>query len=140
MLRIRSVLSVLLLVSAGTASELNAGICRPPDTVSQSIINRLKRYSTATTGDNKIVRDSLHLPATSSVSVIASETVCKKANSAYQAALAGTGHGFSGQVCAIQVGAVYAVFDPVYHWGPNAGIYTVIIFDSRWRQLSFFNP
>lgn len=140
MLRIRSVLSVLLLVSAGTASELSAGVCRPPDAISQRIIDHLKRYSTATTGDNKTVRDSLHLPATSSVAVITSEAVCKKANPAYQAALAGTGHGFSGQVYVLQVGTVYAVFDPVYHWGPDAGIYTVIIFDSRWRQLSFFNP
>jgi hypothetical protein len=140
MLRIRSVLSVLLLVSAGTASELSAGICRPPDAISQRIVNRLKRYSTATSGDNKTVRDSLRLPNTASVTVVTSEPVCKKANPAYQASLVGTGHGFSGQVYVIQVGTVYAVFDPIYHWGPDAGIYTVIIFDSHWRQLSFFNP
>jgi hypothetical protein len=40
----------------------------------------------------------------------------------------------------MQVASVYAAFDPVYHWGPNAGIYTVINFDSHRRQLSFFNP
>jgi len=94
----------------------------------------------ATTGDNKTVRDSLHLPATSSVAVITSEGVCKKANRVYQAVLAGTGHGFSGQVYVIQIGTVHAVFDPVYHYGPLAGTFTVVVFDSRWRKLSMFNP
>jgi len=139
-LRIRCVLGVLLLLPAGAASELSAGICRPPDAISQSIIDHLKRYSTATTGDNKTVRDSLHLPATSSVAVITSEGVCKKANRVYQAVLAGTGHGFSGQVYVIQIGTVHAVFDPVYHYGPLAGTFTVVVFDSRWRKLSMFNP
>jgi hypothetical protein len=137
---IRSTISILLLVFAGRASELSAGICRPPDTLSQRIVNHLARYSTATSGDFKAVRDSLRLPQASILTVVTSEAVCKKANPAYQAVLAGTGHGFSGKVYVIQIGTVYAVFDPVYRYGPTAGIFTVVIFDSRWRKLSMYNP
>jgi hypothetical protein len=100
----------------------------------------LARYAFANRPDEKAVRDSLRLPQSGQTSIITSESVCKKANPAYQGVLAGTGHGFSGKVYVIQVGTTYAVFDPVYHWGPDSGYYTVVIFDSRWRKLSSYTP
>lgn len=140
MSRLLWVSGAVLLFCAGSAEPLWAGVCRPPDATSERIRVRLARYALANHPDEQTVRDKLRLPQTAQISVITSESVCKKANAAYQVELAGTGHGFSGQVYVIQVGTTYAVLDPVYHWGPDEGYYTVVIFDSRWRKLSAFTP
>jgi hypothetical protein len=101
----------------------------------------LARYASANHPDDETVREKLGLPRTAQISVVSSESVCKTANAAYQAEVAGEGYGeVSGQVYVIQVGTTYAVFDPVYHWGPDPGYYTVVIYDSKWRKLSRFTP
>jgi hypothetical protein len=133
--------SCAVLVSWVGEAELAWGqVCRQPDATAELVRQDLTRYALADHPDDKAVRDSLRLPQSGIISVITSESVCKKANPAYQAVLAGTGHGFSGKVYVIQVGSTYAVFDPVYHWGPDSGYYTVVIFDSRWRKLSSYTP
>jgi hypothetical protein len=82
----------------------------------------LARYSWATHPGDKAVRDSLRLPQSAPISVVTSESVCKKANAVYEAEVAGEGYGKpSGQVYVIQVATTYAVFDPAYHWGPDPG-------------------
>jgi hypothetical protein len=134
------VIGFVSLLYVGLGSWLWAQVCRPLDASSEPVRHRLAIYAEATSGDDKTVRDSLHLPNTALISFVASESVCKKAIAAYQSALAGTGHGFSTRVYVIQVGTVYAVYDPVYHWGPDPDFYTVVIFDSRWRKLSMYNP
>jgi hypothetical protein len=97
---------------AGLGTGLQAARCD-----GEFVRQDLARYVLAAHPDERAVRDSLRLGESRLISVITSESVCKKANPAYQAVLAGTGHGFSGQVYVIQVGTNYAVFDPVYHWG-----------------------
>jgi hypothetical protein len=138
MSRLLRLSGAVLLLCAGSSELLWAGVCRAPDETAERIRLRLARYALANHPDDKAVRDSLRLPQSAQISIITSESVCKKANAAYQAVLAGTGHGFSGQVYVIQVGTTYAVFDPVYHWGPDPGYLRIVIFDSRWRRLSSF--
>jgi hypothetical protein len=100
---------------------------------------RLARYALPNHPDDETVRAKLGLPRTARISVVTSESVCKKANAAYQTEVGGTGYGRpSGQVYVIQVGTTYAVSDPAYHWGPDPGYKTIVIFDSRWRKLSRF--
>ncbi|MGH9896458.1 MAG: hypothetical protein ACREA0_31565 [bacterium] len=132
---------LVLLLSADSAASAWAAVCRPHDATAERIRLRLARYALANHPDDQTVRIKLGLPQSAQISVVSSESVCKKANAAYQTELAGTGQGgFSGQVYVIQVGTTHAVFDPAYHWGPDPGYYTVVIFDSRWRKLSRFTP
>ena len=130
--------TLVLLSSALVPIRADAAVCRAADSVSADQIFSLRRYAGATTGGNRVVRVSLHLPFTTSLSLITSESVCKKANAAYQAVRAGRGSGLSGRVYVVQVGTVYAVLDPEYQWGTVPGVWTVIIFDSRWRKLSTY--
>jgi hypothetical protein len=131
---------VALLSWVGNAGQAWSQVCRQPDATAELVRQDLARYAFADHPGDKAVRDSLRLPQGGSTSVVTSESVCKKAKPAYEGVLAGTGHGFSGKVYVIQVGNTYAVFDPVYHWGPDPGHYKVVIFDSRWRKLSSYTP
>jgi hypothetical protein len=141
MLRLTWLSGLALCLWAGSATPAWAAVCRPYDATAERIRLRLARYALANHPDDVTVRTKLGLPQTAQISVVTSESVCKKANASYQAELAGTGHGgFSGQVYVIQVGTTYAVFDPTYHWGPDPGYLTVVIFDSRWRKLSRYTP
>ena len=130
----------VLFLWVGSAAPGWGAVCRPHDELAERIRLRLAQYALASHPTERAVRDSLRLPQSALISVIASESVCKKANAAYQAVLAGTGHGFSGQVHVIQVGTTYAVTDPVYRYGPSEGYHKVVIFDSRWRKLTIFTP
>lgn len=71
--------TVVLLSSSLVTIRADAAVCRAADSVSADLIFRLRRYASAASGDNKVVRDSLHLPFTTSLSLITSESVCKKA-------------------------------------------------------------
>jgi hypothetical protein len=115
--RLLWVACAVLLSWVGHAELAWGQVCRQPDATVEFVRQDLARYVLAAHPDERAVRDSLRLGESRLISVITSESVCKKANPAYQAVLAGTGHGFSGQVYVIQVGTNYAVFDPVYHWG-----------------------
>ena len=138
MLRFLLIISAVLLLGTANAELVGAQVCMPNDSTAERIRVRLARYALANHPDDKAVRDSLRLPQSAQISIVTSESVCKKANTAYQATLAGTGHGFSGKVYVVQVGTTYAVCDPVYHWGPDEGYKRIVIFDSRWRRLSSF--
>jgi isocitrate dehydrogenase len=97
------------------------------------------RYSSATSGDNKIVRDSLHLalvPA-NQLQVVTQETTCKKANTAFQSFFANTGNNsFSGKVYVVQVGTAYGVVDPSYRSQANDLVGPILFLDSRFKPLS----
>jgi hypothetical protein len=87
------------------------------------------------------VRDSLRLGAASASSVIlvADQTVCKKANAAYQAAVGGPGgSGFSGKVYVVKSGTTYAVLDPDFHVDGRTDNWIIVIMDSRYKVLSLF--
>lgn len=141
MSQLRLLSGLALLLWAGSAAPAWAAVCRPHDATAERVRLRLARYALANHPDDEAVRVNLGLPRSSQISVITSESVCKKADAAYRTELTGTGQGgFSGQVYVIQVGTTYAVFDPAYHWGPDPGYYTVVVFDSRWRKLSRFTP
>jgi len=55
-------------------------VCRQPDAAAELVRQDLARYAFANHPDDKAVRDSLRLPQSGRVSVITSESVCKKAN------------------------------------------------------------
>jgi hypothetical protein len=133
--------SLTLFLLTGSAVPAWGAVCRPHDATAERVRLRLARYAIPNHPDDETVRAKLGLPQTAQISVVSSESVCKKADAAYRAELTGPGQGgFSGQVYVIKVGTTYAVFDPAYHWGPEPGYYTVIIFDSRWRKLSRHTP
>lgn len=115
-------------------------VCRPADETSALLIRELGQYSSAVTGDNKIVRDSLRLPlvAANNLQLVSSETVCKKANTTYQATLGGLGGTpFSGRVYAVQIGTVYAVLDPALHFG-DPDNWVVEIQSNKFKKLSLY--
>ena len=113
-------------------------VCRPPDSTSAALIRELSRYATATSGDDQLVRDSLHLPLVSPSQVVLTtqEAVCKKANQAYQSKLTNSGStAFSGRVYVVQIGSFYAALDPAFNYG-DPRFWTVVIMDSRYKPLS----
>jgi hypothetical protein len=131
---------LLLFLSLGLPSA-QAQVCRPADSTSAGLIRELKRYASALSGDERIMRDTLRLPFTSPAQVVlvTSESTCRKANTAYQTAVANSGGtGLTGRVYLIKVGAErYAVLDPNYNAG-TPGAWTVVIFDSRFKMLSSY--
>lgn len=137
-------LLLALLVGAVGGPRLASSqtVCRPADKVSASLIHELARYSAATTGGNAVVRDSLRLPYTPAAQVVlvTNESVCKKANAAYQADRAGKGGGLSGRVYVVAVGNTYAVLDPSYRYDPTwpHPSRTILIVSSRFERLSLF--
>ena len=120
------------------APALAQSACRAADSTSAALIAELTKYAGATSGDNKTVRDSLHLPLTSAsgVGLVTTAATCRKARAAYQAKFANTGGGaFSGRVYVIKVGNVYAVLDPGFKYS-NPEVLTVQIVDSRLSHLA----
>ncbi len=139
---VRLLLSLSLLAVIDSLGPLWAqSACRLADSTSAILKYEIGRYSSATSGDNRIVRDSLRLPlvSESQITVVSQATVCKKANTAFQSYWANRGGtAFSGLVYVLQVGGVYAVQDPAYRYRAG-GSYTPILFlDSRYRALSVF--
>ena len=86
------------------------------------------------------MRDSLRLPLApaSQVVLVTNESTCRKANTAYQTAVNGSGGtGLSGQVYVVQVGTAYAVLDPNYNAG-QPGAWSVVVLDSRFKERSSY--
>jgi hypothetical protein len=71
-------------------------VCRQADTLSAKMIGELARYSSTTDRHDAVVRDSLRLPSVpaNQVQLVTQESVCKKANAAYQASNSSYGTGF----------------------------------------------
>jgi hypothetical protein len=135
-----AVLTTLLVAGLPTGTTFAQAVCRPADQTSDDLIKELGQFSSATAGDNKIVRDSLRIPLVpaANLTLITSETVCKKARTTYQSTLGGLGGTpFSGQVYVVQIGTVYAVLDPALRFGdPNH--WAVQIQDSHFKKLSVY--
>ena len=133
-----AVLASLLVAGLPVSAASAQIVCRPADQTSAHLINELGHFSSATTGDNKVVRDTLRLPLVpaANLTLVTSETVCKKARTTYQSTLGGLGGTpFSGRVHVVQIGTVYAVLDPALRFGdPNH--WAVQIQDSHFKKLS----
>ncbi len=100
----------------------------------------LRGWATAASGPYAENRTILKLPQATAtqVSLVTSESICKKARDAYQAFFAGQGgSAFSGRVYVVKVGTAYVVVDPAHHYG-DSRTYTSAVFDSRYRHLSTF--
>ena len=135
-----SYLSLLFLLSGVLRPAQAQTVCRLADSTSAGLIGELGRYSSSTTVDAMAMRDTLRLTPTpaSQVVLVTKETTCQKANTAYRTAVSGSGGtGLSGRVYVVKVGQVYAVLDPTYNAG-QPGSYTVVIFDSRFKELSSY--
>ena len=104
------------------------------------MITQLARFSSTTDRHDAVVRDSLRLPSVpaNQVQLVTTESVCKKANAAYQASNSSYGTGFSGKVYVVQIGTVYAVMDPAFIISAQRPIFTTLILDSRYGVLSVF--
>jgi len=134
-----SVILSLSLVVPKTA--LGQTVCRPADATTQALVLDIGRYTSATGGDNKVVRDSLRLPllSASQIIVVTQESVCKKANSAFQSYWANRGGtAFSGRVYVLQIGSVYGVSDPSYHYRATNADSPLLFLDSRYKALSVY--
>jgi hypothetical protein len=132
------VLSVSLAVPKAAWGQT---VCRPADATTQALILDVGRYTSATTGDNKVVRDSLRLPSLSpgQITVVTQETVCKKASSAFQSYWANRGGtAFSGRVYVLQIGSVYGVTDPSYRYRAANPDTPLLFLDSRYKALSVY--
>jgi hypothetical protein len=133
--------SPLLLSILGLVQPLQGqSVCRSADSTSAALIRDVGRYSSATAGDDKTMRDSLRLPLTSpsQVVLVTTSSICQKANTAYQTAVSASGGtGLSGRVYVVKVGQTYAVLDPNYNAG-QPGSWSVVIFDSKFRELSSY--
>jgi hypothetical protein len=114
-------------------------VCRSADSTSVALIEELGRYSSATSGGDLVMRDTLHLVSTpaNQLVLITNETACRKANSAYQTAVTSDGGGgLSGRVYVVQVGTRYAVLDPTYNAGDPT--WSVLIFDSKFKLVGYY--
>ncbi len=111
-------MTTAVLVAVAIASRPLGGqsVCRPADSTSAILVAHLANYASATSGGEKPVRDSLHLPYTQAnqVKLVTQETVCKKARDTYAADRAGKGvGGSSGRVYVVAIGNNgYAVSTP----------------------------
>ena len=99
-------LALALLVAAMSPRPIAAqgSACRTADSVSAAVIAHILQYTTATTGGNVTVRDSLKLPRTSQVTLESSPAACQKALVAFATEFASQGSGLSSRVYVIKVG------------------------------------
>jgi hypothetical protein len=138
--RMRSFLVIGLVLAVATPpAALSQTICLPADAQTATLKLDISRYSSATAGDEKIVRDSLRLPYVpeNQVTVVSQEATCRKANAALQSLFANTGNNtFSGRVYVLQVGTAYAVVDPAYRHDPSISGGPILFLDSRFNPLS----
>ena len=139
-MRARLLIGIGLGLSVGTPSVvLSQTVCRPADTQTATLQLDVGRYSAATAGDEKIVRDSLRLPFVpqNQITVVSQEATCRKAKDALQSALANTGNNtFSGRVYVLKVGTAYAVVDPAYRHDPSIPVGPILFLDSKFKLLS----
>lgn len=133
----------LALLAAGFAPRmlLAQSACRAADTTSAALRLDIGRISSATSGGDRVVRDSLKLPLvpTNQIAVVTSGTVCTKALRAYQSYWSGRGGtAFSSQMYVLQIGGVYAAYDPVYRYRAGGDYPIVLFLDSHFRPLSVY--
>jgi hypothetical protein len=78
-------------------SVAQAQICRPTDEMSEQLRYHLGQYSSPTSADKAIVKDSLKLGSADpkQITLVTSETSCEKARDAYNQRLANQGSGFT---------------------------------------------
>ncbi|HLQ23610.1 MAG TPA: hypothetical protein VK132_10410 [Gemmatimonadales bacterium] len=136
---------VLILASVGVLSSPAQGqtsACRPADAVSAGLVADLQRIASGTDSTNAGLRSLLQIPqvATSQVTYVTNKTTCNKAltpyNTATHATDANTGAEVdppSGQLYVVQVGTVYAVWDPVKMVGEYRSYVTL---DSKFKVLA----
>ena len=125
-------------VAYGNATpSQGSNYCRAADSVTAIMVGIVTPYITATGGQTADVRDSLRLTPASQVTVVTTNSVCSKANTAYQAAVPPAASGFSGRVYVLQAGNRFVVMDPVYDYNAS-GIRTFVVFDNKWKKLSVF--
>lgn len=128
-----------VLVVATPPAAFSQTVCRPADTQTASLKLDVGRYSSATAGEEKIMRDSLRLPLVpaNQITGVTQEATCRKANAALQSLFANTGNNtFSGRVYVLKVGNSYAVVDPVYRHDPNIPVGPILVLDSHFKPLS----
>lgn len=121
------------------SAGLSQTYCRPADTQTETLKLDVGRYSSATAGDEKIVRDSLRLPYVpqNQIAVVTQEATCRRAKDALQAEFANTGNNtFSGRVYVLKIGTAYAVVDPAYRHDPNIPVGPILFLDSKFKPLS----
>jgi hypothetical protein len=134
-------LGVLLIASVLWGRTLNAQNCRTSDPYIEGVRQEIARYSSANSGDNKAVRDSLKLPfvVSSQVVLVSSDATCKKARTAFQSYWANRGGtGFSAKVYVLQVGSLYAVVDSAYRYRAANPYSPVLFLDSRFKSVSVY--
>lgn len=130
------------LIGSALGAPLRAqAVCRSADEVGTRFRGHIARYSSAAIKGDAQVRDSLRLASSSAanVTLVTSESVCKKANATYQAELGGVGGSpFSGKVYVVKAGTTYAVLDPSFHYQGRTNNWIIVIMDSRYKKLSLF--
>lgn len=139
LLRLRALLLAAWMVSPPSAPAQT--VCRTTDTTSEQLRYHIGQYSSPTSTDKVVIKDSLRLGSASpsEVLLVSSESVCKKARDAYQQRLADRGgSAFSGRVYVLKVGTPYAVYDPLYRVSAADPFGIIVIMDSRYKPLSLF--
>jgi hypothetical protein len=124
---------VALGVSVPTSRGVAQSACRAADTRSADLIEQITAYVTATSGDDAVSRDSLHLPtaAATDVQLVTSDSVCALAAAAYNVDRQGSGTGLSGRVYVIKIQSTCVVHDPEYVYDPaHPGGLVMIVFDA----------
>jgi hypothetical protein len=134
-------LGIILLTSALCGCTLDAQNCRTSDPYIEDVRQEITRYTSANSGDNRAVRDSLKLPfvVASQVVLVSSDATCKKAKSAFQTYWASRGGtAFSPKVYVLQVGSLYAVVDSGYRYRAANPYSPVLFLDSRFKSVSVY--
>jgi hypothetical protein len=129
------------LVMAFPSQVSSQSTCRGADSLGGKFRGQIARYSAPVRPDERVVRDSLRLgaAAASTVVLVSDEAVCRKANTAYQNAVAGPGGSpFSGRVYVVKSGTTYAVLDPDFHVDNRTDNWIIVIMDSKYKKLSLF--
>jgi hypothetical protein len=131
------------ILGAPAATRVSAQtVCRAADDSSFDLIEMIRTYALATDSIGKATADSLGIPAVASaasIRLVTRESVCRSANSAYQAAATGARQTLSGRVYVVQVGSAYVVWDPQYRYSTSAPPLDVYMsFTSKWVKRRIF--
>ena len=117
-----------------------AAQCRQPDATSADLVQIIHRYTTATTGGDRTVRDSLRLHAVSadSLHLVTDDAMCRRAAAAYRAELDRNVDTFTGRVIVIKAADRYVILDPAYRYNLQGQVafWFVMITDADFRRLS----
>jgi hypothetical protein len=135
------VLIIGLMVAAASRAGAQSPCRSEPAYLTTFLTQELTRYVTATSGDNAVVRDSLRLPPATAndVQLVANDSLCTVAATAYAADRQGIGAGLSSRVFVIKIKTVYVVYDPDFDNYPVVGnpkTLVSIVFNSNWQALA----